>query len=409
MSEMKLAYVTTIAQHLRFFRGHVAYLKSRGMEIHVISSPGDDLDQFGAEAGVVTHPVLMTRSISPVQDLRSAWQLARVLRKLRPQLLHAATPKAGLLGPLVARWTGVPVVVTSLFGLPQMTQTGPLRRLLDATTRLSCRSSDRVWCDSFSMRDYVARSGLCPADKLMVLGHGSVGGVDARGAFSPERHGAKVRHAIRERYRIPGDAQVLGYVGRLINDKGMQELAAAWRSLRERWADLHLLLVGPFEALRPLHAEDQRLFQTDPRVHLAGEQQDIPPFLAAIDISVMPSYREGFGVINIEAAAMALPVVSTLIPGCVDSVQDGVTGVLVPPGDAQALAEAVAVYLVNPQLRQQHGQAGRQRVLRDFRRELLWQALYEQYADLLQRKGLWPFGQPAELPKTPNFRQRRAA
>ena len=334
MPNMRLAYVTTVATHLGFFRGHVAYLKSRGTEVHVISSPGKDLERFGDESGVTVHPVFMTRSVTPIQDLRSAWQLARVLRELRPQVLHASTPKAGLLGSLVARLTGVPVVVTSLFGLPQMTKTGPRRRLLDATTRLSCRCSDRVWCDSFSMRDYATRAGLCPADKLMVLGQGSVGGVDAQGAFSPERHGAKVRDAIRQRYRIPGDAQVLGYVGPIVIDKGMHELAAAWHVLREKRADLHLLLVGPFEASTPLSEDDQRLFQTDPRVHLAGEQHDIPPFLAAMDINVMPSYREGFGVTNIEAAAMGLPVVATLIPGCVDSVQDGVTGILVPPRNA---------------------------------------------------------------------------
>jgi len=388
MSDVKLVYVTTVPLSLGFFRGHISYLKSHGMEVHVISNPSDVLEQFGADLRVAVHPVPMTRSISPIRDLCSAWRLWKILRDLKPHILHAATPKADLLGPLVARLTGVPVVVSSLFGLPQMTRTGPLRRLLDATTSLSCRWSDRVWCDSFSMRDYVARAGLCPTDKLIVLGQGSVGGVDALGAFSPRLNGPEVRNAIRQRHNIPGDARVIGFVGRIVADKGMRELAAAWRVLREECADVHLLLVGPFEAGDPLRQEDQDLFQTDPRVHLAGRQQNIPSYLAAMDINVMPSYREGFGITNIEAAAMALPVVSTLIPGCVDSVQDGVTGVLVPPRDAKALTAAVTAYLRNPELHRRHGQAGRERVLREFRPEVIWEALLSEYIYLLKEKGL---------------------
>ncbi|HEY4760278.1 MAG TPA: glycosyltransferase, partial [Thermoguttaceae bacterium] len=127
MSVVKLVYVTTIPTTLGFFRGHISYLKARGMEVHVVSSPGDVLEQFGADLQVPIHPVSMTRSISPIHDLCSAWRLFKVLRDLKPHILHAVTPKAGLLGPLVAGLTGVPIVVSSLFGLPQMTKTGPLR------------------------------------------------------------------------------------------------------------------------------------------------------------------------------------------------------------------------------------------------------------------------------------------
>ena len=408
MQDIKIVYVTTVPWTLGFLRGHISYLKSRGMEVHVISSPGDELDKFGAELQVPVHPVSMMRPISPIHDLCSAWRLGKVLRDLKPHILHTMTPKAGLLGTLGARFTGVPIVVSSLFGLPQMTKTGPLRRLLNVTTSLACRWSDRVWCDSFSMCDYVARAHLCPGDKLFVLGQGSVGGVDAIGEFSPSLQGAGVRGAIRLHNNIPDDARVIGYIGRIVADKGMRELAGAWRILREEYPDLHLLLVGPFEDSDPLDHEDQRLFQADPRVHLAGRQRYIPPFLAAMDVSVMPSYREGFGVTNIEAAAMALPVVSTLIPGCVDSVLDGVTGALVPPRDTKALTEAVAEYLVNPDLRRKHGQAGRERVLQEFRPEMIWEALYNEYVNLLQKKG--PHLSTAwNLPATISVEEHRAA
>ena len=167
----------------------------------------------------------MNRSISPIQDVRSTWKLWKVLREVQPHILHAVTPKACLLSTMVAKLIGIPAVISSVFGLPQMTKTGLLRRLLDVTTSLACRWSDRVWCDSSSMRDYVIQAGLCSLDKLFVLGSGSVAGVDAVDAFSPQLHGCEVREAIRRVHSIPVDARVIGFVGRIVADKGMHELA----------------------------------------------------------------------------------------------------------------------------------------------------------------------------------------
>jgi glycosyltransferase involved in cell wall biosynthesis len=383
---VKLAFVTTIPMTLGFFRGHIRHLQSRGFKIHVVSSPGAALDEFG-RGGVAPHAVDMERAIRPGRDLMSLYQLYRVFRAVRPTLVHAISPKAGLLAPLAARLTNTPAVMLSSFGLPQITKTGALRHLLDATTRASCALADRVWCDSGSMRDYLATAGLCRRDKLIVLGQGSVCGVDADHRFSPARCDATTRGAVRARYGIPAQARVVGFVGRLVRDKGLHELALAWRDLRARSPDLHLLLVGPWESRDPLPPEDEALFRFDPRVHLAGRREDIPEHLAAMDVNVLPSYREGFGVTNIEAAAMSLPVVSTRIPGCVDSVIDGVTGTLVPPRDPAALTAALEAYLGSTELRRLHGNAGRQRVLRAFRPEMLYQALCQAYLQLLRHKG----------------------
>ncbi len=386
---IKLIYITTVPISLGFLHGHVGYLESQGFEIQVISSPGEALDAFGRAEAVPAHAVKMERRISPLRDLTSLPHLWQKLRALKPDLVHALTPKAGLLGTLAARLAGVPAVVLSINGLPQMIQPGLLRTLLNGTTRLSCRLADLVWCDSFSLREHVERAGLCSPQKLTVLGHGSVRGVDARHAFSPDQYGPLARQEIRHRHGIPMDSRVLGYVGRLVADKGMHELAEAWRSLRDRHPDLHLLLIGAAEAVDPMPAEDEHLFRSDPRVHLAGQRRDVAAYFAAMDVNVMPSYRESFGIANIEAAAMAVPVVSTRIPGCVDSVQDGVTGTLVPPRDAPALTAAIRHYLDDPHLRAAHGRAGRVRVLRDFRPESLFEALHQQYVRLLTAKGLW--------------------
>lgn len=382
---VRLIHVTTVPWSFVFFRGQIRYLKDRGFEVHMASSPGEQADQFGESEGVEVHSVPMARSITPLHDLLALWKLWQLFRKVKPDIVHSHTPKAGLLGTIAARMARVPVVFLSIFGLPQMVMKGLRRKLLDFSTRLACFLAHCVWCDSFSMRDYVIEKNLCPAEKVIVFGHGSVNGVDAQHTFSPDTQGPDVRVAVRRQYKIPEEATVLGYVGRIVGDKGMHELAGAWKVLRNQYADLHLLVVGPFEPKDPLLPEDEMLFRTDPRIHLAGQRNGAAPHFAAMDIFVMPSYREGFGITNIEAAAMELPVVSTRIPGCIDSVQDGVTGTLVAPRDSNALIGAIQMYLNEPELHRKHGEAGRERVLRDFRQETIWEALFQEYMRLLRQ------------------------
>jgi glycosyltransferase involved in cell wall biosynthesis len=222
----------------------------------------------------------------------------------------------------------------------------------------------------------------------MVFAQGSVAGIDTACTFSPDRFNSSDRVSLRGECDIPQDALVLGFVGRLVKDKGLRELACAWETLRSEYPWLYLLLVGPFEKGDPLLPRDEVLIRSDPRVRLVGFANDTVPFYAIMDVFVLPSYREGFGLTNIEAAAMQLPVVSTRIPGCVDSVQDGVTGELVPPRDAESLAEAIRKYLDDESLRHRHGLAGRERVIREFRPEPIWEDLCQEYARLLQERGI---------------------
>lgn len=379
----RVLHVTTVPMSLMFLPAHVAHLRRAGFEVHVASSPGPLLEDFSTSHQVPAHGVPMARGINPGADLRSLVRLWRLIRRLRPAVVHTHTPKAGLLGSVAARLAGVPVVVFTVHGLPQMTRRGWSRRLLDFTTRLSCRAAQRVVCVSRSLRDWLNDERLCPAAKLVVCGSGSIAGVDALEVFNPERFDRAARGDVRAAYGIPAGAVVLGYVGRIVAEKGIGELAAAWRVLRQRCPRLHLLLVGPWEAHDPLAPSDEHLLRTDPRVHLAGMRRDVPPQLAAMDLFVNPTHREGFGLANLEAAAMGLPVVSTRIPGCVDSVEDGVTGTLVPARDSAALLAAVESYLTDPALRARHGRQGRQRVLRDFQPDAICAAVEREYRRLL--------------------------
>ncbi len=357
------------------------------MEVHAISSPGDDLSTLGAREGIAVHPVEMPRLITPLGDLRAVWQIYRVLRKIRPAIVHAHTPKGGLLGTIAAWLARVPVRIYHVRGLPLMTATGPKRRILRLTERTACALAHRVLCVSHSLRAVVVAEGLCPPEKIRVLLSGSGNGVDAGGRFDPRRLPERAGEEIRSNCGIPESAKVIGFVGRIVRDKGIVELASAWLALREEFAELHLLIVGPFEPQDPVPEETAATLRDDPRVHLVGMDWDTPPLYAAMDLLVLPTYREGFPNVPLEAASMGLPVVATRVPGCVDAVQDGVTGILVPARDDVALANAIRNYLLQPRLRRDHGRAGRERVLSAFRQGAIWDALHQEYSSLLRLNG----------------------
>jgi glycosyltransferase involved in cell wall biosynthesis len=397
---VRLVHVTTIPMSLHFLRGQVAYMAARGIAVEALSSPAPELHTFGREERVPVHGVEMPRAITPMRDLGAVARLATVLHRVRPQIVHAHTPKGGLLGMLAARLAGVPVRVYHMRGLPMETATGLRRALLRTTERVSCALAHRVICVSHSLRDVAVREHLCPPDKIRVLAGGSGQGVDAEGRFNPAHVSAADRDGVRARFGIPAEAMIVGFIGRIVRDKGIAELAEAWRSLRGVFPDAHLVVVGPVEPEDPLPATVEARLRQDPHVHLAGADWNTPPLYAAMDLVVLPSYREGFPNVALEAAAMERPVVATRTPGCMDAVEDGITGTLVPDRNAEALAEAIRAYLADAALRAAHGRAGRARVLRYFRREVVWEALFREYRDLLSAHGL-PV--PALVPATRNL------
>ena len=376
---MRLLHVTTVPQALFFLRGQPGFMRAHGLEVHAVSSPGPELDQFARDESVEVHAVEMRRAISPVHDLGAITGLIRLLRRLKPDIVHAHTPKGGLLGMAAAALAGVPVRIYHLHCLPMVTSRGVRRALLRIADRASCLLAHRVLCVSSSIRELAIAEGLVDAGRIEVLGHGSINGVDAEGRFRPGPESAAAGRAERARWGIPEDALVIGFVGRVVRDKGIAELAGAWKGLRALFPAAHLLVVGAVESEDPLPPGVMEALQADPRVHLTGVRWDTPPLFAAMDVVVLPSYREGFGVVLLEGAAMALPVVGTDIPGGREALVDEVTGLLVPARDAPALEGALARYLRDPDLRKRHGLAGRERVMRDFRPEAPWAALLEVY------------------------------
>ncbi len=385
---LRLVHITTTPMTLVFLRGQVEYMKYRGMTVHAVSSPGDLLESFGRDEGMAVHGIPMGRRITPLEDIRALLRLTKLLRELQPTIVHGHTIKAGLLGMFAAWITGVPLRLYHLHGLIYPAKKGLKRRVMKWVEKLPGLFSHHTLCVSLSVRRIAVKDRLIHPKKISVLLSGSANGVDAENRFNSQRLGAEARAKTRRMIGCPENALVLGYVGRIVRDKGVEELVQAWMAVRQDYHDLHLVIAGPFEPDDPISAESASVLRTDPRVHLLGWVDDIPEIFSAVDLVVLPSYREGFPNVPLEAAAMALPVVATNVGGCPDAVVDGKTGMLIPPRDSGALEVAVRVYLDDAGLRRKHGLAGRDRVMEEFRQEPLWEAIYQEYLKLLQVRSL---------------------
>ncbi|RMH42213.1 MAG: glycosyltransferase family 1 protein [Deltaproteobacteria bacterium] len=381
-SRPRLLYTATHAMTVRaFLVDQMRYMQSQGFDVTVACAPDRDLAEQLADAGIGYAPVRMNREMSPAADLFALHRMGQIVRRLRPDIVNAGTPKAGLLGMLAARAAHVPVRIYLLRGLRLEGEVGLRRALLAATERLACACAHAVVCVSSSVRDRAVALRLTPPARCVVLGAGASNGVDMRRFSWSEEMCSRARD-LRSRYGIAPDAPVVGFVGRLCRDKGTPDLIHAFVGVRARIPRATLVLVGDWENERPA--------RLPPGVVVTGFVEDTAPWYALMDVLAFPSYREGLPNVPLEAAAMGVPTAGYEATGTVDAVGHGEGGTLVPIGDADALARALLRYLEDPALRRAHGRAARARVARLFSHEKVWKAWRDEYNRLLARAGSFP-------------------
>jgi len=359
----------TGAGSISLMRGFPEHLQHTGWDVHVVSGPGEPLQELAPRVSGV-HAVPMRRDPSPAADVRALASWLRLLRRLRPDAILAATPKAALLGLVAARLTGVPVRVYHLWGLRLETTTGLMRTVLALAERMTARAATRVLSVSASLSEEFRAARLAGGRPVDMIRRGSSSGVDTR-HFDPSLvRPSEVRQAAREVYLEP-DRFVVGYVGRITPDKGLDTLDAAMRILAEQGVRACLLVVGD---------EDVASYDpfTAPHVHRAGRVADPRAHYRLMDVLCLPTLREGMPNVCLEAAAMEIPVVTTTATGAVDSVADGETGLLVQPGDAVGLAHALRRLHHDTALARRMGAAGRRWATTHFSRPDLW-AGHDQY------------------------------
>jgi glycosyltransferase involved in cell wall biosynthesis len=360
--------------------GRLRTLREAGFRVTLVSSPGALLTHTAAQEGVDSIAIPMRREISPLADLISLVRLTWLLYRLKPQMTEFSTPKAGLLGSLAAKFCGVPTRVYFLRGLKLERCAGFKRSILLAAEKLAAACAHEVLCNSDSLRNEALALGIAPETKLRVLGGGSSNGVDVE-RFSPGPSNKMLG------LNLPPHALVVGFVGRLTRDKGLPELVEAFEAILAAKPNAYLLLVGWFDAAEDALDEQLRSrIRNHPRIHSTGYVADTAPYYRAMDVMVLPTWREGFPNVVLEAAASGIPVVTTLSTGSRDAVVPEVTGLLIPPGYPVAIRESVLQLLGNPERCVRMGKAARTWVLDQYVNGQVLGRTVDYYKSLMNRK-----------------------
>lgn len=383
----KLVRITTVPLSLeKLLEGQLSFM-NQFYEVTAISADEERLKRYGQNNGVNTFYVEMTREITPVQDLKALNKLYRYFKKEKPLIVHTHTPKAGILGMLAAKMAGVPVRLHTVAGLPLMEAMGAKRGLLNAVEKLTYACATKVYPNSEGLRQVILENNFTTSKKLKVLGEGSSNGIDTE-YFNPEIFSEASKAGQREKLEIPSNDLVFIFVGRLVADKGINELVEAFVELQKTENEISLLLVGPFEQeLDPILDTNLETIRKHPKIVSVGFQEDVRPYLAIADVLVFPSYREGFPNVVLQAGAMGLPSIVSNINGCNEIIEEGVNGNIIPAKDKVALCEAMKKYIKRASWREDLRNNSRNRITRRYERKVFWELLLEEYRYWEEKKG----------------------
>ncbi len=356
---------------------------SEYFEVIGISSSGNGkLNIVGEREGIKVIPIEMTRQITPLKDLKSAWQLYRLFKKEKPLIVHTHTPKAGTLGMLAAYMARVPNRLHTIAGLPLLEASGMKRLLLDNVEKITYACATKIYPNSFGLNEIILKYKYTSQKKLKIIGNGSSNGIDTD-FFDPKLISITEKQELRQKLGIEKNDFVFIFVGRLVKDKGINELIEAFLKIGKKHKNTRLLLVGPFEKhLDPLNPETEKHIVGNKKVHMVGWQDDVRPYFAISDCLVFPSYREGFPNVVMQAGAMGIPSIVTDINGCNEIIKDGDNGILIPTKNVPALVKGMETILKISTSEQTQENKYRNIIKERFDHRLVWTNLLREYQNL---------------------------
>lgn len=378
----KICFITTISLTLKAFVLKTAeYIhENTDWDISFICSTDDEFEQMLPKY-IHYYPIPMERGIS-VSGIKAMFEMKKIFKREKFDLIQYSTPNASLYASLAGFLAGIPVRLYCQWGMAFVGFTGLKRKIFKAEEKLVCRLSTWIEPDSYSNLNFAHEQGLYPQSKGSVIWNGCACGVDLE-KFNITKK-SQYRTTIREKYKIPSDAFVFGFVGRVTRDKGVNELLEAFKELND---SCYLIMVGPNEVDTTINQDLYGWSVKSNRVIYTGFTNFVEQYLAAMDCYILPSYREGFGMGVVEAEAMGLPVIVSDIPGPVDAMENQRTGVVVPAKDEQALYSAMCWIIEHPAIAQQYSQAGVDYVQERFEQNKLQKYILEDRIRLLKGQG----------------------
>ena len=375
----KLIRITTVPISLEKLLENQARFFKKYYSVTLVSAQKEQLEALAKEQGVAYFPLEMTRKITPLQDLRCLLQLVLFLRKEKPHIVHSHTPKAGIIGMLAAFIARVPVRMHTVAGLPLMEAKGIKKRILYAVERLTYRCATHVYPNSKGLMDFIQKKHLAEKTPLQIIGKGSSNGIDT-GYFNADSISDQELIKCQKKWAIAQDDFVFLFIGRLVGDKGINELVVAFEQLSSKFPKAKLLLVGSQEpTLDPLAKSTLKAIDQNPSIILTGYQQDVRPFLKMAQVFVFPSYREGFPNVVLQAGAMGVPCIVSDINGCNEIIEDEVSGFLVPPKQIQPLVEKMQFLYKDAEKRTIFIERTQTLIATNFERAQYWKLLLAEY------------------------------
>ncbi|MGV4415220.1 glycosyltransferase family 4 protein [Chryseobacterium sp. T1] len=382
----KLIRITTVPISLEKLLGEQLTFMSQFFDLKIVSADKEELSKVGESLGVNTQTIEMTRQITPIKDLKSLWDMYRFLKREKAQIVHSHTPKAGLIAMLASKLAGVPYRMHTVAGLPLMETTGLKRQLLLLVEKLTYAAATNVYPNSKGLSDFILENKLVKSSKIKVIANGSSNGI-CTDFFNKEKIDNLMLDHLKVKLGLLEDDKVFIFVGRLVGDKGINELVEAFHNLSKTNEKLKLLLVGTLEEeLDPLSDLTLEIIRLNSNIIHVGWQSDVRPYFAISDALVFPSYREGFPNVVMQAGAMGLPSIVSDINGCNEIINHEQNGIIVPPKNINALESAMLSLIENKELYNQLKNSAREMIVSRYEQSVVWDAILEEYLRLLSNQ-----------------------
>ncbi|MFK8268201.1 glycosyltransferase family 4 protein [Capnocytophaga cynodegmi] len=377
---IKLFRTSTIAASLDTLLKGQLYFLNQYFEVTAISGYDTRLKEVQEREKVKIHSIEMQRNISPLKDFVSLLKLYRYFRKEKPTIVHSITPKAGLLTMLAGKMAGVPIRIHTFTGLIFPSKNGLMQELLIWMDRLLCWSATHIYPEGNGVKNDLINYRIT-SKPLKVIANGNVNGIDLD-FFSPTQVSQEHKERLRQELNISPYDFVFIFVGRLVGDKGINELVEAFCNIKIN--NLKLLLVGPTEEkLDPLKPETIEMIKNNKNIIPVGFQKDVRIYFAISDALTFPSYREGFPNVVIQAGAMELPSIVSNINGCNEIIQDGKNGLIIPSKNVQELKKSMIKLINDKELHQNLKQNSRAMIVSRYKQSLVWEAILEEYQKII--------------------------
>lgn len=381
-TKKKLVRMTTVPESLgKLLEGQLKFMSSY-YEVIGVSSNKEVLKKVGNREGVSVFSLELTRKITPIKDLIAVYQLYKFLKKESPFIIHTHTPKAGIVGMLSSYLAKVPNRIHTVAGLPLVEKRGFKRKVLNFVEVLTYFFATQVYPNSKGLQDFILKEKFTFKGKLKIIGNGSSNGIDLN-FFKPDLITEEEKNKLKIELKIDDEDFVFIFVGRLVGDKGINELVKAFVKLSKKNKNVKLLLVGPFEEdLDPLSQETKTVINNEEEIISVGFQKDVRKYFAISDTLVFPSYREGFPNVVMQAGAMKIPSIVSDINGCNEIIAKGVNGDIIEVKSESAIFEKMCFYLENKGVVAEKGQRSRKIIKDNYDRKLIWETLLKEYKEL---------------------------